>query len=77
MQRKREICKASAPTLSGRDIGTPTKARAVSLVRAVALKSSAPSSPKCEYYFCYDHALAQFFVNTVKCPKGHPATRAK
>jgi hypothetical protein len=32
---------------------------------------------QCNYYFCYQHALTSFWVNTIKCPKGHPATRAR
>ena len=33
--------------------------------------------PRCNYYFCYRHALTSMWVNTVKCPKGHEATRAR
>jgi len=32
---------------------------------------------RCSYYFCYKHAQTGALVNTVKCPKGHDATRAR
>lgn len=32
---------------------------------------------RCNYYFCYRHALTSMWVNTVKCPKGHEATKAR
>jgi len=32
---------------------------------------------KCRYYMCFRHALTSLWVNTVKCPKGHPVTRAR
>lgn len=31
---------------------------------------------QCGYYICYSHALTSAWLNTVKCPKGHPVTRA-
>ena len=31
----------------------------------------------CGFYVCYDCALKAMLVNTVKCPKGHPMTKAK
>jgi hypothetical protein len=31
----------------------------------------------CRFYFCYKHANTSWMVNTVKCPKGHEAVKAK
>ena len=30
----------------------------------------------CQYYLCYSHAQTSFWVNTIKCPKGHEVTKA-
>jgi hypothetical protein len=31
---------------------------------------------QCQYYLCYSHAQTSFWVNTIKCPKGHEVTKA-